>query len=358
MKVRVIRPDELGPAEVDAWRAIQVSAGLDNPFLSPEFAQAVGRHRDDARVAVIDDGGVPAGFFAFERHRWRVGKPIGAGVNDCQGVVASPDLEWDATQLIAACDLAVFEYTHLIADQAPFARHHAAVLPSPIMDLSRGFDAFCDDVTRLSRSWVPNARRAVRRLERKIGPVRFAYDDPDRASQRTVLGWKSDQYRRTGRPDPITRPWMAALLEDLLAGRGETFRCVCSSLYAGDQLVAGQINLHSPAIIAGWIISYDPSPAVTNAGAGNLSDLMLAEQAAERGIRYIDLGKGDTRKKACIGTGVLRVAEGWVERPGLVTVARRVTRAPKRATHDFIIRHPPVRAAVKRGLRIMGGLRG
>jgi CelD/BcsL family acetyltransferase involved in cellulose biosynthesis len=355
MKVRVIRPDELSASDIESWRAIQARAGLENPFLSPEFAQAVGRHRADARVGVMDDGSGAVGFFAFERRRWRIGKAIGAGINDCQAVVADPGLEWSATELVKACDLVVWEYTHLIADQAQFAPHHAAVVPSPIMDLTGGYEAFCKAVSANSKSWISKARRGVRRLEPKFGPVRFEYDDPDPAVHRVVLEWKSNQYRRTGRPDPITRPWMSALLADILSGGTETFRCVCSTLYAGDRLVAGQINLHAPRVMAGWIISYDPELA--SAGPGNLSDLMLAEAAAERGVQYIDLGKGDNRKKACVGTRQLHVAEGWVERPSVVTVARRAARTPVRATHDFIVRNPPIRAAVKRGLRIVGSVR-
>ncbi len=355
MKVRVIRPDELSASDIESWRAIQTRAGLNNPFLSPEFAQAVGRHRADARVGVMDDGSGAVGFFAFEKRRWRIGKAIGAGVNDCQAVVVDPGLEWSAAELVTACDLVVWEYSHLMAEQPQFVPYHAAVVPSPIMDLTDGFEAFCKAVSENSKSWISKARRGVRRLEPRFGPVRLEYDDSDPAAHRTVLEWKSNQYRRTGRPDPITRPWVSALLADLLVGGTDTFRCLCTSLYSGERLVAGQINLHSPRVVAGWIIAYDPE--VASAGAGNLSDLMMAEAAAERGVDYIDLGKGDNFKKGSLGTRELRVAEGWVERRSMVTVARRVTRTPVRATHDFIVRNPPVRAAVKRGLRVVGGLR-
>lgn len=44
MKISVVRPGELGPAEVSAWHAMQRSDPAQrNPFLSPEFAAAVGR---------------------------------------------------------------------------------------------------------------------------------------------------------------------------------------------------------------------------------------------------------------------------------------------------------------------------
>src|SRR5687767_9196384 len=54
VEVRVVRPDELGPAELDRWRAFQLAdRRLANPFLAPEFALAVARHQPTARVAVL-----------------------------------------------------------------------------------------------------------------------------------------------------------------------------------------------------------------------------------------------------------------------------------------------------------------
>jgi CelD/BcsL family acetyltransferase involved in cellulose biosynthesis len=354
VRIEVVRPGDLGEGDVAAWRAIQARAGLDNPFLGPEFAQIVGRQRDDARVAVMLDDGRPAGFFAYERRRLRVGKPIGAGLSDCQAVVAEPELDWDPGDLLVACDLAVWEFDHLVAAQPQFAGHHAEVVPSFVMDLSGGYEAFCAAVAARSKSFIPRARRGIRRLEREVGPVRLEYDDPSQEAHRTIQAWKSAQYRRSGRPDRFSRPWISALVADLLATRTETFQCRCSTLYAGDRVVAGQINLHSPRVIALWVIAYDTE--VRRAGPGNVADLLIAEEAARRGIAYIDMGRDDTPQKLRIGTGEIPVAEGCVERRGVVAISRRAWRTPVRATHRAIVRHPPVRRAVKRALRTVGGL--
>jgi CelD/BcsL family acetyltransferase involved in cellulose biosynthesis len=301
------------------------------------------------------DEGRPAGFFAFERRRLRVGKPIGAGLSDCQAVVAEPGLEWEPRDLLVACDLAVWEFDHLLAAQPQFADHHAAVVPSFVMDLSDGHEAFCAAVAARSKSFIPRARRGIRRLERDVGPLRLEYDDPSEEAHRTVLAWKSAQYRRSGRPDLFSRPWVAALVTDLLATRSDTFRCICSTLYAGDRIVAGQINLHSPRVIASWVVAYDTE--VRRAGPGNVMDLLMTEEAAARGIVHIDMGRGDTPQKLRIGTAAIPVAEGSVERPGVVALSRRAWRTPVRAAHGAVLRHPPVRRAVKRALRTVGGLR-
>jgi len=68
VNVDVVRPDELGEAELGQWRAFQAATpSLHNPFLSPEFTITVGRFRPRTRVGVLTDGGDVVGFFPFER---------------------------------------------------------------------------------------------------------------------------------------------------------------------------------------------------------------------------------------------------------------------------------------------------
>ena len=82
MQISVVRPSELGPDEIAvvAFDAAQTKS-LADPFLSPEFAVAVDNFRPDARVAVLTEGPKIAGFFPFQRRRFGVGVPIGAGLN-------------------------------------------------------------------------------------------------------------------------------------------------------------------------------------------------------------------------------------------------------------------------------------
>ena len=62
MHVHTIHPGELGPGEIARWHEIQqASPWYGNPFLSPEFAIAVGRHRPDSRVGALMDGHQAAG---------------------------------------------------------------------------------------------------------------------------------------------------------------------------------------------------------------------------------------------------------------------------------------------------------
>jgi hypothetical protein len=123
MKITVVHPGELGQCELARWRSIQrATPSLANPLLSPEFTVAVGRLRSRAPVAVLFDGPEIVGFFPFERRALRYGVPIGAGHNDCQGLVHLADLDWDPLELLRACGLAVWEFDHLVDGETPSSR--------------------------------------------------------------------------------------------------------------------------------------------------------------------------------------------------------------------------------------------
>lgn len=128
----VYRPGELTAADRAAWTALQAKAHLHgspelaNPFLSPEFTLAVGRCRRGVRIAVLREGGEPAAFFPFQRSAAGVGRAIGLGVSDCQGLVHRPGFAWDARELLRACGLSVWEFDHLVGARSRSRRRPPA----------------------------------------------------------------------------------------------------------------------------------------------------------------------------------------------------------------------------------------
>ena len=94
--VHLIRPDELGPAEIATWHSMQgATPPLADPFLSPEFARAVGRVQPDTHVAVLAERETITGFFPFERRQFGVGVPIGGWLSLSQGLIHAEGASWD-----------------------------------------------------------------------------------------------------------------------------------------------------------------------------------------------------------------------------------------------------------------------
>jgi CelD/BcsL family acetyltransferase involved in cellulose biosynthesis len=280
MQVEVVRPADLGEPEISAWHAMQdKSEELRNPFLSPEFAVTIGAARaqaglDDVRVAVLADGSGPAGFFPFQRGRLGVGRPVGAGLTDCQGLVHAKGAQWDASELLTSCGISVWHFDHLVSGQEPFSRYQVAVAPSPVIDLSDGFAAYEEQVLAGKSHFRKELARKTRKLEREVGPVKFVSDSPDLGDLRTLMSWKSDQYQRTGRADTFDEPWVVAAVERLLACRENGFSSLMSMLYAGDRPVAAILALRNGGVIAGWFCSYDPELAKYSPGLIHLLALV------------------------------------------------------------------------------------
>ena len=233
MQISVIRPSELGADEIAAWHSMQrQTRSPANPFLSPEFAVAIDKFRSDARVAVLADGSEIIGFFPFERRPFGVGVPIGAGLNDRQGVIHAPAVSWDSQELLRSCKLAVWQFDNLVEGQCAFERYTVALAPSPVIDLTDGFAAYQEKLRANSPRFCNDMARKARKLEREAGELRFVVDSRNIAELRTLLGWKSDQYRRTGLIDIFDRPWIVDLVDYLFSTHSDSFGGLLSVLYA------------------------------------------------------------------------------------------------------------------------------
>ncbi|MDD7940865.1 GNAT family N-acetyltransferase [Actinomycetospora lutea] len=358
MRFDVVRPAELTPGEIGRWRALQtLTPTLRTPFLSPEFTRTVARFRPRTRVGVVHERDEILGFFPFEHAPLGRGLPVAPGLSDAQGLVHAHDATWDARLMVRACGLSVWEFDHLVADQHLLAAYRTAQAPSPVIDLSEGFDPWYELVhTRSSR--VRDLPRRARRLEREHGPLRFvleAADDSAVDALDTVLEWKSAQYQRTGRSDRFARPWIRGLVHQLLDQRAGTFRGCLSLLYAGDELVAGHFGLRDHGVVPTWFPAYDPS--MRRYSPGLLLHLAMARAAADDGVALIDMGRGAKTYKDELKSGEATVAEGRVARLVPTAALAWARTAPVRSARRAVDRSPRLYDVADRVLRARGRFR-
>jgi CelD/BcsL family acetyltransferase involved in cellulose biosynthesis len=350
LRISVAHPAELGPEELSRWRAMQrASLPLASPFLSPDFTLAVSRVRPGARVAVLEAGGTIVGFLPYERRRFAIGRPIGAGVCDRQGVIHVPGLRWDPEALVRSCGLAGLEFDHLLADQAPFRPYHAGTAPTYIMDLGAGYDAYLRERLRASRRSLKTMFVKRRKLESQVGEISFDLHAPQHDVLEALMRWKSGQYRRTGWPDRFAERWVVRLVEDLLETSAAECSGTLSVLRAGGRVVASHFGLRSQSVLCCWFPTYDVRFAGYSPGL--LLHLEMARAAAELGVQHLDLGKGEERYKETLRTWELPLAECSVERPSVRALARRLERAPRRYVWGFVLNHSTLRRAARWTLR-------
>lgn len=356
MNIVIVRPEDLGEPEISRWRELQgANPSLDNPFLSVEFALAMGRLRDYVRVAIIQDCGKIVGFFPYERHSFGIGKPLGGFLTTCHGLISAAELKVDVRALLRACKLSVFDFDHLVAGQPTFAAHESDVRPAPVMDLSAGFESYINRVRTNSPKNYKTVRYKERKLGREQGELRFEWNSADIETLRTLTNWKSDQYRRTGRVDRFAQPWIVRLLDEMHAEKSETFAGVLTMVYAGDTPVAGHFGLRTASTLVGWFPAYDPEFARYSPGI--MHHLHMAEHAAGAGLQQVDMGKGGREYKSWLKSGDLFVAEGRVSRPSPAAAVHWMGRTPINKARTIVTDRPNLYKIVDRVLKSFGRMR-
>ncbi|MEG3628992.1 GNAT family N-acetyltransferase [Streptomyces poriticola] len=355
-RVRVLRPHELGEGDREHWRELRAkSQAPRNPFMEPEFTEAVGRVRPGARVAVLYDGREPAGFLPYERGPLGQGRAIGLGVSDCQGAVLGQGPAPDAGALLRACGLSGLSFDNLEAEQRLFVPYAAEEHAAYVIDVEQGYEVYERQLRARSPKFLRTTLAKERRLGRQVGVVRFVLDERDPAALRTLMAWKSAQYRRTGRRDRFAQEWIARLVGGLAGTRAPECTGTLSVLYAGERPVAAHFGLRSATVLSCWFPAYDPEFAKYSPGL--VLHLRMAEAAAAEGVGMLDMGRGAAEYKDSLKTGELPVYEGAAARPGPGAALQWLRREPTRRTQGFVRARPRLASLAVRTLRGAARLR-
>jgi CelD/BcsL family acetyltransferase involved in cellulose biosynthesis len=292
MKIRTVSGGELGSIEKQTWSAIQLAGdrSFSSPYLCPEFTAAVAAARDDIYVGVLEDGNRIVGFFPFQLQEPGVANPAIERLADYEAVIVAPEVPWTAEELLRGCGLKEWRFEALIRSQVQFHPHHRKHFHSPIIELSRGFAGYANDILKSGSELIGKIAAQRRRLERDHGPVRYEADDPDITTLAWLMICKSQQYRRTLATDHFEKPWFRKVLERVHAEQGENFAGILSVLYAGEQIVAAHLGLRSRRAWHYWFPCYDAS--FDRYSPGSILLMEMAKSAERLGLRHIDLGRG------------------------------------------------------------------
>jgi CelD/BcsL family acetyltransferase involved in cellulose biosynthesis len=356
LKIDAVVPYELGATEIARWHQLQGSnSELANPFLSAEFAMRVGRVRPTTRVAILEEGPEIVGFFPFDLGPFHIGRPFAPGLVDCRAVIQSPELQWDPKELLRSCRLDVLELDHHLADQPTFEDHYVAHAPSPVIDVSEGYEAYLTGRRSSSKGRISSLLRKYRKLQRERGDVHFEFDSRNPEALDVLKSWKSEQYRRNARVDRFARPWITRVVEELYDTRESYCSANLSVLYADEEPIAADFSLRSSSVLASWFPGFSMDYA--SYSPGFLMFLKMAEMASKSSVVTIDLGKGDEEYKSVLANSAVEVAEGSLERPSAVAWARRAQRAPSRYAVNFVVKRPALRQHARNTLLRIGSLR-
>ena len=336
MKISVLPANELDATLIARWKHIQTHDDtLRSPYYSPGFTQLVAASGQNVQVAVIESAGLIEGFFPFQKLSYGRLVPVGNGLNDYHGMIASPGLAVDAATLMKACKGHYFGFNHLPLTQtvfAPFVRMHSV---SPVLELAGGWDAYVQRLCAVQNTRSPGilstVKSSFKRIERDIGPVRFEMHESSPQVLAQLMRLKSEQRARTVglKDDPFALPWVQHMMRQGLELQDINFRAEMCAMYAGDKLVSIHYGIRSDQTLHWWFPVFDPEYSYYQPG------LILLKKAAEtgdqQGLTLIDLGRGDAHYKMRFKTAQIALGEGAVSRPALLAKANMGAKLVKQA---------------------------
>lgn len=309
MRVTVVRPADLGISEASLWASFQkASPDLQNPFFSLTFAQAVGGHRPNSRVAVVEADGAIQAFLAFDQGPRRIGLPIGYPMNNLQGFV-SGGATIDARRVIRKAGLRGWRFGAAPVTQQALAPHHyeGTLAEASLIDLRGGYESYFASKTK---KFVHSFKQKWHQLERGFGPVSLEWGSIEPENIRQLIDWKTAKYE--GARQLFSDPTAERIVAELLMASSEDCGGVVAVLRAGDRRVAIRASLTYPGVLSAWFSAYDHD--MGKSSPGTLAMLATAEEAARRDITRIDLGPGQDSYKSRVANASYPVAGGavWV----------------------------------------------
>jgi len=311
--VEILHPTALEAGDIVSWRhMIAAQPAFASPLMGPEFAQAVGAVRPDARVAIWRRDGRAVGFLAH--HLWPSGlaRPIGAPLSDYHALVAGEP--FDARAALAAAGLGALRFRGLVDPLGMFGDGTHTVHEAYVIALEDGPDAYLEALRAQSAKRFKNYRRLEHKIERELGPLIVGAPDHDQAAFDQIIAWKREQLARTGMHDFLAPAWTSQLMRNLFAARDGDFQGLMITLRIDGRLVAGHFGVRQGAVYHPWIASTDPEM-----GAYSIGQIFLIKAIAampDLGLTTYDLGPGHDHYKAPYALQRRRIGEGTLTAAG------------------------------------------
>lgn len=320
MEVQLKHPDNLSEQELSLWRSLTHQPQFSSPFFHPAYTQSIAKYRRQVEVAVFTADSHAIGFFPFERHDGKVGRPLGIKLADFQGCVSHEPIQFDQPGLLKRLNLSQIHFDHLVHAEIPTESIHSQS-DSPYMDLSHGYQEYLTARRESGNRSLSQVLRKERKLEREVGPITFQWQDMDEQAMHSLFEWKSAQRQATNTADILEFEWVKNFLKHLHQTKHSGMNGALSTLRIHDRVVAVHFGIFTEKCLHYWFPTYDYE--FHKYSPGLILLLRMAEQCAELGISRLDLGKGNDSYKDSLASGAVSVAEACYDRSSTRRFIRR-----------------------------------
>lgn len=326
LQTETMHPRDLTPDLIQVWRDLCASnPAFASPLLGPDFTFAVGAVRDDVRVTVGWRACSPVLFWPHHARPGGLARPVGAPFSDYHGVITAPGVPFSPTELLAASGVRRFLFEGLVDPEGRFAEHVSVRSPVYGIRLDGSPEAYFESLRADSPKRFKNMRRLEHKLERECGAVTLTAPDHDREAFELLMGWKSEQFQRSGLHDVLAPDWVRSLMRSLFSTTEGPMQGLLVTLRAGGRPIAGHFGIRSGAAFHPWIAAFDPDFAAYGPGVTMVSQAIRA--MGRLGLKTYDLSGGHDHYKKPFAAESESIAQGMVS-GGRPPSARRFADRP------------------------------
>lgn len=310
--VHVLAAHELCGDLDQQWQLLRkTNPYFASPYFDSNFIRAVAKVRQDVRIIMVEESGVPVCFLPIQENSRGRSVPAGGRLNDYHGILGKPQHSvTHFKKILKAADLKSYSFHAMVppADEKieRFAFRH---IRTHHLDLSNGWPSYRKWVRKHS-STVKRQGQKTRNLERDFGPIRFQFDCDDGEILERLIELKRAKYQRSRTFDILSVDWTANLLRELHNVRQPNFRGILQGMWAGDELVCVHFGMMTNDILHYWFPIYDYQFSRYSPGTEMM--MRVAEDAADAGIKTLDLGYGDDAWKFKFCNGNQSVINGQI----------------------------------------------
>lgn len=314
MRVESVHPEELTDGDIAAWRSfLRADGELSSPYLTPDWARLVARHRADVRVAVWRDSiGAALGFLPVQRPNGAAALPAGGPVCDYQAVIAPSGADLDLALAAEALGVGRIDIMAGLRNN----QLGAQLLTSDaghVVRLDQGFDAWAGQRAATGSKTIARTRKKLAKLTRDLGgEVTFEAFSSDATAFETLLTWKRDQMRRTGVRDIFAHGWIGGVVRGALAAPADDprFGGALFVLRARETPAAVLFCLRADRALHAWYVGHDDQWSAYSPGLIVFVEAIRA--AAKAGYVELDLGPGDYAFKESLANASRPVGAGFI----------------------------------------------
>jgi CelD/BcsL family acetyltransferase involved in cellulose biosynthesis len=306
--ITVVSPERLAEADWQNWSSLQqANSAYEAPSFRPEYVKLLATIRPYQRVAILVSRGRHVGYLPFVLDNKGHAFPVGQWLMSFQGLVCDSRFAVDSKMLLQATAVRQFRFDRMVLGQGGIAARPLSVVPSPIMDLARGYADYAQDLKSRGSGLVKRLEQKRRHAAKAWKLVELADEALIPDSLDLLLAWRRERNREILAADFLSVPWVPAAMTKICDARQPLFRGRLFVLRFGNHPAATLLAIQSGKVLECVVTAFNRQYA--HYSPGLLLFHLLAREAHEYGIERIHLTRGTEHFKERFENRQVEVAD-------------------------------------------------